>query len=329
MSNAGADEEMGAPSDSYVYIDDDGNAIAAEEETSYLMALGIRGHGEAAAASSSGDIPSETTYHEDPARFERERKLAAERLRAVLSGAVLEEAEDGSQDEGEPDVSGDEGDDDGGMGGYEYSRECTDEDDWELERILDRRLLRDKKRDSDYKDFYDDFGERKTGMLAAGRWEYLCKWKWYAEPTWETKELLEDEGYILEVRGFDDAATKCVPKAVLKWSDLHGALPSDSRRKEGEKTKAAAPVREVFFGNHFPLLHLAGSSVQAMASQFNSSGISMISYGSCAKKGAIDRFLERYSELSHTHRPVILYHGTQPANLWSIALSGLRGAAKP
>ena len=217
----------------FVYIDDEGNSISPEEETSWLMAIGIRGHhpqevsnqntddGNDASPSSSTtpatastSAPEVRQYAEDPATFERERQLAMDRLEAALltvknTSAPAQSVATGGGDQQTVSCPPDDGvnnedvyddDEEDGMGGYAYSREATNEDDWVLERIMDRRTIKSgTKGGSDYKDFYDDFGEKQSGMMAAGRIEYMCKWKWYADPTWETREVLEDEGYFKDM----------------------------------------------------------------------------------------------------------------------------------
>ena len=89
-----------------------------------------------------------------------------------------------------------------------FSRALTaDEDEWILESILRRRAIRQSASnisDRDYATFYDEFGKKSSGMKGAGWVEYLCKWKWYEEPTWEKRDLLIDEGYMQECNRFDD-----------------------------------------------------------------------------------------------------------------------------
>lgn len=59
------------------------------------------------------------------------------------------------------------------------AEDSNEDDEWILERIIRRHAK------------------------VEGDWQYLCKWKFYEDPTWETRTLLMDEGYGKHVRAFD------------------------------------------------------------------------------------------------------------------------------
>jgi hypothetical protein len=218
----GMDEEEGGGmagaggGSSFFYLDDEGELIPPQQESSWLMDHRMLLH--------TGDILSEsdrqqqdalmqqeeTPFTQDQAEFEKERNSASIRLEQAL---MLERAEDEKQEVNhdshfaDEEVETDSENDDVMMGARSFSRAMTaDEDEWILERILRRRAIRKacRSKDKDYATFYDDFGTRSSGMMAAGWVEYLCKWRWYEEPTWEQRELLIDEGYLKECNAFDD-----------------------------------------------------------------------------------------------------------------------------
>ena len=340
-------------SSSFCYIDDDGNELPACEESSALAALGIvfDDDGQQCVAPSGHEQP----YHEDPEVFERERAAAWKRLEAASaappkpeehlppSGATADDVTECARINGLADeelVEEEEvQDEEEGMGEYMFSREATRSDeDWVLNRILERRTIRSKKGDSDYKEFYDDFGEKKTGMLAAGRVEYLCEWKGYVEPTWETKELLEDEGFMREVKAFDEAALRHLNTPVApKWSDLSSKeqeacagrqfTGGDGEGPVLKGTIKASKVPPVFryFEDTNLIESLASSNLLGdVAAKVKSAGLGFLQYGSIMTAPRSKAFLETAKRLSATHRPVILFHGTQLKNIPLIAETGLQ-----
>jgi hypothetical protein len=75
------------------------------------------------------------------------------------------------------------------------SRECSNaDDDWVLETILKRRRAKQPVRRVDD----DDGGKEYLDVH-----EYLCKWKWYDEPTWESRQAIEDLGHVERLDAFD------------------------------------------------------------------------------------------------------------------------------
>ena len=123
------------------------------------------------------------------------------------------------------------------------------------------------------------------------------------------------------------AALKGVGVVASKWSDIHGERPKTiavtpstvkyASEAEGDRVYASG------FGDDTVIGALAGITPSSIASLFPIN-IKCISYGCCAKQTAINAFLTTYSNLSSTHRPVLLFHGTQQANISPIAMNGLR-----
>ena len=220
---------------SFLYLDHNGDVVPPEEETSWLMAQGIiptssdddndEQDGATAAIKTGQHPPSstltnvttttmeETPFAQDPDEFEKERNSASERLERALQLEAADAAGGASPAVASPNPSYDGEEDGEGSGGMmeetrTFSRARTaDEDEWILESILRRRAIRQSASnisDRDYATFYDEFGKKSSGMKGAGWVEYLCKWKWYEEPTWEKRDLLIDEGYMQECNRFDD-----------------------------------------------------------------------------------------------------------------------------
>lgn len=119
-----------------------------------------------------------------------------------------------------------------------FSREYTDQDheeQWILDDILNRKLKlpstdaehqqqheSPKNRREDTLSDYDDedliaqlkAGKRKTVNKKAAQESnqrqkeakvphYLCKWRWFSKPTWETRDALLDLGYAEKIREYD------------------------------------------------------------------------------------------------------------------------------
>lgn len=302
-----------------------------------------------------------TPFTEDEDEFERERISASERLATALE---LEMSCNVGDDDASPVTSSSPvsqpplGTDsqlveEHGMGEdcRTFSRELTaDEDDWVLEGILRRRVIHSStKASSDYATFYDDFGSKSSGMKGAGWVEYYCKWKWYDEPTWERRDLLIDEGYLPECDRFDKKVLgrsvalsgKSVVATRLNIVNAINSGPGESdddvngeanvrvmRLLYGDKgnqgTKRRKKENATSFGNSRVVEALAGVTEWDIKWFFRKDGMKALRYGTVATQQAIDRFLHTYTRLQNTHRPIVLFHGTQPQNLPSIAQNGLR-----
>ena len=321
---------------SFCYVDDDGQEVPAGEESSLLASLGIVHHGDAP----SVDVGVERQYSEDPEEFERERAAAWKRLAAADAAPPVEERP--LPPSGGPDT--DDGDyeeeEEEGMGGYTFSREATaTEEEWLLERIVSRRVVRSGKGGSDYKEFYDDFGEKKTGMMEAGRVEYLCKWKGYVEPTWETRELMEDEGFVRELRAFDDVALSRLSAPLApKWDDLTARERGLAERPlsltggdgrgpvlRGQPVAQKCNKKSCYFADTSVVEQLAADDFLGSVSRLSrAANLHVVQYGSIATTSQISTFLATARRLSDTHRPKILFHGTQIQNIPKIAATGLQ-----
>jgi hypothetical protein len=101
-----------------------------------------------------------------------------------------EDDEEAEEEEAEVEEEEDAGGEVRGM-----SRECSNaDDDWVLETILKRRRAKQPVRRVD-----DDDGGREYLDVH----EYLCKWKWYDEPTWESRQAIEELGHVERLDAFD------------------------------------------------------------------------------------------------------------------------------
>lgn len=166
------------------------------------------------------------------------------------------------------------------------SRDLTDPDDWKLETILKRRLNKEKE---------------------GGLWIYLCKWKGHEEPTWETREVMEDAGWIAEVDAFD---------AKGKLGDENG--PRLSKPTAAELEDAAK--LESFFGA--TPVQVAKAITTPPCGGGKSSIFTIMRY--CRMNAALATpFLKRWEACQDTHVPKIVFHGTRAENFTSIYENGL------
>ena len=318
-------------SSSFCIVDEAGEVVPPEEESSVLAAVAVEVEG------GGGMRP----YTEDAEAFNTARESAWLRLAAALRESTLGDPsieEDCASDDDGVDCEDSDGGDEG------FSREATnnDGDEWDLEAILSRRSVSHAKGGSDYKEFYDDFGEKKTGMLMPGRVEYLCKWRGYAEPTWEVKEVLEDLGFVREHRAFEAQHRlrhqPAVPSTSPKWTELSDKdtqLIPDDWVPHRERTERG---RDTLSGIH-PLYRMRPPSIrrtelieklasenflQDVSQLVSEAGYVIRHFGAVLSEYAVSRFLGHARRLSSTHRPVILFHATQLHNLATIARKGLR-----
>lgn len=280
----------------FVYVDDDGNVVSPSAEASCI------------AAASFGDALE--THDTDEWYLQGMRECADMRARLDAYDPCTAEAGSGSSDDDGSDANGDcaQGAEpgatdadagsgaagEGGMGdGEGWSREHSDAaeaDEWVLESLIKRRRLKAAVRS------YDDGGEASVAPH-----EYLCKWKWYREPTWELRATLEELGYVARLAEFDARRAPMKPQRK----------PVGSQRRH----------KAIALGD---LEALMGESFAARVfAKVKESHLEVVRYSAVNNNTIERRFLARWKENAATHCPMILFHGTRRCNIESIASRGL------
>jgi hypothetical protein len=271
---------------SFVLVDDAGDVLRAGEEHSCLMALEFGPE----VADASDELRDWYLLElADAARRMERFPIIAQMLAQQCSpdgedDAVDEVCEDDDNEE-------DDSNSDRWMWEQQCSREFSDRDDgivdddeWTLESIL----------------------KRKMGG-AHGEWMYLCKWKWYADPTWEARTLLEDEGFGRELDAFD--ATK-----------------RPQQRRSGGVGKSGPPKglrKPTNFGAQTQLEVLYPGAIDVVSRMFTSMGLSLVRYAACTNPELENRFISALAGLGGGHCPTILFHGTRSVNICSILETSL------
>lgn len=263
--------------DEYLLLDDNGVALGANDEESLLMAMQ---YGEDLVVENSSEW-----YLGELARCQLH--LAANpHLQAVPAAAAgkttavdVETQEVSSPDE-QPEVDEEGWEEEEGMGAQSYSTRDYAEDDaeWVLESLLRRKPAR---RDGD-----------------GSRWVYLCKWKWFAEPTWESRTLLEEEGYSAQLDAFD--TSKLPPAPVYKPTAVKKKLPMHSDLE-----------------NFYPDI------MATVRGKFKQDNLDIIRFASVQNAALTKRFLAQYANKAADHCPAVLFHGTRKVNMSSICRNGL------
>ena len=264
--------------ESYVLVDDDGNVIDPGEEQSCLLAVEYG----AEVVEDNADLhewylveleKSRRHLHENPHVAEMIRQ-ASERVANEVE--VEHDDDDESGDEMMPEACSRLYTDE-----YEVQGEGGDDEEWVLEKILKRRARGDSE------------------------WIYLCKWKWYADPTWEGRTLLEDEGWGRMLDAFD--ATKL--PAERQRQPRVAPLP-----KPKPKSKIFAPTA---------LEQLYTDSLKQVCEQFSILQCNVVRYAAVENTDLEQRFLNTLSSHGWDHCPTLLYHGTRRVNILPICESGL------
>ena len=260
--------------DSYVLIDDAGNVVDPGEEHSCLMAVEY-----------GPDVIEDNTelhdwYLVELAKAQEHMSNNPQLEEMIRQASQWAGDDDDEEEESEVEELGMEG----GMCSRDYSegyeQQDGEEEEWVLEKILKRKAK------------------------AAGDWLYLCKWKWYADPTWEARTLLEDEGWGKALAAFD--ATK---------------LPQQTNR-QGRVRKPKEPKPKIFTPT--TLEQLCPGSLEKVCKQFAACNYSVVRYAPVQNRQLETRFFEAMTGLGpNTHFPTILYHGTRKANITPICESGL------
>ena len=252
MSHHNDDEnDDGDRASPFVYVDDDGNELPPEEATSLLYADALRRGPPPAAATAESEASKQEWLAESSAAADDFlarcggfdvvlSAAAAMEKRALVDAAAASAARERRYDDDGDNAANDDSDaDDAGMmtagGGASFSREYSDvgaDGDWVLECVLRRRNMVEEAagdnddNGSDGYDYDDADGDDAVGYSATKQRainnskvpHYLCKWKWYAAPTWESRRALLDLGHGDKLRAYDaehsDAAARA--KRVAK-----------------------------------------------------------------------------------------------------------------
>ncbi|CUG94422.1 Hypothetical protein, putative [Bodo saltans] len=268
--------------DNYLCVDDAGNVIPANEEASMAV------------AETFGD---ELVVHDGTDEWYLEGMRECEKLRARLDAFTQSEdhtSRDG--DDADGNVSDDDDDSHDGMD-TAFSREYSDntgDDEWVFEYIAERR--RTAKGRSHQENVYDDNGV----LLAttASCFEYLCKWKWYRELTWEPRAVLEEMGLVSHVDAFDKRREQRM-------------RPMNSRG--GKRALSLPGTLESLMGPDF---------VSKVMTNMNQDGLHVSHYAAVGNDRLESRFIARWKESSTTHCPRFVFHGTRRPNFRPIAREG-------
>jgi hypothetical protein len=229
-----------------------------------------------------------------------------------------------------------------------------DDTEWALERVLKRKTITiDVDVDDEITSRFagDDGNElRQLNQAAAqGRvtgactnktrktWAYLCKWRGYEEPTWETREALEDFGFQADVDWFDSwllTAASCnapplPPSSVLSLPRTNGHtnghnLPDqDPEKLDPVAYDAARNLLD--FDDLFPDLpfHVHKSC---------GFGMRVAKYARIdppARNAAFDSAWRAAWAAGYEVAPVIVYYGTLRQNVRSVLRYGLLPATSP
>jgi hypothetical protein len=164
-----------------------------------------------------------------------------------------------------------------GMQQSTFSREYTpEEEEWILEEILKRRI------------------DKETASYV-----YLCRWKWYREPTWESRALLEDEGYVNRLNEFDH---KIVAKGL-------------SASVASQKKASSPPVMRSLVEMLPELLN----TVEVEASKY---GWKVSKFAPVENRELHRNFVQKWNMMPEAKLKV-LFHGSRLNNFMSIETHGL------
>jgi hypothetical protein len=271
--------------DDFVCVDDSGNVVAPNEEASMAV------------AATFGD---ELTVHDGTDEWYLEGMRECEEMRARLdalqSGSDESSTDDDEETEENEAPAATDDAEDGTMGPATFSREYSDnggEDEWVLESLLKRRGTKAVKR---------DYGEDGNAQVRAD-YEYLCKWKWYREPTWENRTTLEELGLVSRLEEFDRSR-----RPINRTTNR--------RPKRPRKTKKdGAGALELLMGDDF---------AEKVFVKTRQSGMFVTSYAPVLNQTCEKRFIEKWRLSPASFCPMIMFHGTRSQNIGSIGAHGLR-----
>jgi hypothetical protein len=297
----------------------DGEPIAAEQEASSLMAVRCEEMVKQGLATQEEVVPSEFEVQRSADLWAADSDLfqqfCDEADEPVNGKEVVQEEEEGGNQSHTKEVGTMEADEAEGMGepsmselmAEGMSREGTaEEEQWILEKILKKRRIRQEVLSAE--DRYDDDGKATEGVNA---YEYLCKWKWYDEPTWETGTLLEEEGFGAAV------------KAFLEGQQAASAKDARPFRFGGPKRTAHEGYCRRMFTPYTVVETQSADSpklfrnlFQEVIRLFERHGNQATAFVDVAQRRRVATFLSAWRQSKSC--PVLVFHGTRAGNIASI-----------
>jgi hypothetical protein len=294
----------------FVVVGDDGEVIDPAAEASCLMALHVFQDMEAKGLQFQDTTVSHTDITGAPNLLQEHEALIRD---------LLQTAEGADQDQHEDEGEGGDGEDAdfeatdssslsrfAAEGMTRTWSDHAEDEEWILEEILARRKAKSLPEDTNPEDQYDYDEEysKKSGAIKANKkadfgFEYLCRWKWYTEPTWEHQTLLENEGFGKQIQEFNDVKS--------------GKLTSLSRPRGPRKALPA----EVSL-----IMRVFGPMQQAALNHMSSCGVKPLAIVDVARPHLVRAFLGRWLHMRDT-TPTMLFHGTRGCNVASIVDRGL------
>lgn len=176
------------------------------------------------------------------------------------------------------------------------------EEEWILERIIRRK--RTNLDDGPNEQDIDPVKGAAAVQAKSWTWSYLCKWRWYRQPTWEEREFLVDEGYGIQVDEYD---ANC---AASRGSD------------------ATVPVKLTV--KDAPLVHFTSLFPDIPAwlnAQLAQAGLAARRYASVSLPEHVNkRFSHTWRKNIETMAPVRVFYGTRRENIPSIMAEGFAPA---
>jgi hypothetical protein len=147
---------------------------------------------------------------------------------------------------------------------------------------------------------------------------YLCKWHFYAAPTWEPRRVLLDLGHGNALRAFDDAHDAMSRRPAVRNDD------DCSRRGGGEPLAvtrvgsffAVGATKQTVFESLFP------DFVPFICNELASAGLRATAIANIAPPGAAAALLRRWASLP-TAIPMRVFHGSGRHNCGGILARGL------
>ena len=210
----------------------------------------------------------------------------------------------------------------GGMGDWAFSREATAEDEpWVLDRILRRRVFRLPLTRSGEEEVDERKSAKTNPAPRAKELQYLCQWRHYAEPTWESRELLEEEGFKNACDAYDAEREKL---------SSGGKKP---KRSGGGDDGAHCPRRRLDIDIYCWLEHVfrtpgappndAEELTVLIKEKMCEGGLTPLYFMPVALRRHVAAFHQTWKRLSATHYPVLVFHGTNSSYVTSIVERGL------
>jgi hypothetical protein len=262
----------------YLLLDDEGNPVDEAAEASLLMSLDFD--------VSERDVSHEEWYQDALAAAsmirERSREFfdcGDETEASIVDQPRASMDTDAPADTGRQESEGEPDDIAEGMDEPECTRTSSDlgeMDEWVLEKILRRQTKRRPSR-----------GTREVF--------YSCKWKWYRNPTWEPRSVLEDEGYAEILEAFDRSL---IVRKQRAQTPLH--KPTEPR-----------------------IIKLIPEFVRLVEEKLSEDGLHLNRYAFVKNGVKEGRFVAKWRSHDPSVVPIVLFHGTRLVNMLPIAEKGL------